>query len=356
MTFAQFASVSARKHFYPAITVNLPFTLVVLVYGIIAVCASQYFDFALHADIYSPALTYIAPAVGAVVLTVSIIGTLVRHRPNRPIIFVWQKIRGDWQVERRLLYGLPVLVVISVFFSLFTSVKSAITSMVPFYADPWAATLDRMIHSSDAWEILQPLLGFPVVTVSINFVYNIWLIVVCAVVTIAAFMAGNEFLRSQFLVAFVLTWGLLGSLLATVLSSAGPCYYALFYDGDPFAGLMSYLREANTLYPIWALTTQDTLIQSFAASKAGLASGISALPSVHVAVAALMTIFAWQASRPLGCCAFAFLVAIFLGSIHLGWHYAVDGYLSLISVPVIWWLAGKIVDLVSGTRSIQTAD
>ena len=25
----------------------------------------------------------------------------------------------------------------------------------------------------------------------------------------------------------------------------------------------------------------------------------------------------------------------------MGWHYVVDGYFSIIAVPVIWWVAGK---------------
>jgi hypothetical protein len=28
--------------------------------------------------------------------------------------------------------------------------------------------------------------------------------------------------------------------------------------------------------------------------------------------------------------------------VHLGWHYALDGYVSLIAMVPIWWLAGVI--------------
>ena len=34
---------------------------------------------------------------------------------------------------------------------------------------------------------------------------------------------------------------------------------------------------------------------------------------------------------------------ILLGSVHLGWHYAVDGYVSILAVPMLWWLSGVLV-------------
>ena len=36
------------------------------------------------------------------------------------------------------------------------------------------------------------------------------------------------------------------------------------------------------------------------------------------------------------------MVLVFIASVHLGWHYAVDGYGAwLIALP-LWWIAGRI--------------
>jgi membrane-associated phospholipid phosphatase len=37
-----------------------------------------------------------------------------------------------------------------------------------------------------------------------------------------------------------------------------------------------------------------------------------------------------------------FAIAIFVGSIVLGWHYAVDGYMGGLVAWFSWWLAGKL--------------
>ena len=39
-----------------------------------------------------------------------------------------------------------------------------------------------------------------------------------------------------------------------------------------------------------------------------------------------------------------FTFLIFLGSIHLGWHYAIDGYFGAALAVVCWWLTGRLID------------
>jgi membrane-associated phospholipid phosphatase len=67
------------------------------------------------------------------------------------------------------------------------------------------------------------------------------------------------------------------------------------------------------------------------------------MPSLHVAMATLM----WCAMRPVhrlaGPAYFVFLACILLGSVHLGWHYALDGYVSILLVCILWWLSGRLV-------------
>ena len=40
-----------------------------------------------------------------------------------------------------------------------------------------------------------------------------------------------------------------------------------------------------------------------------------------------------------------FLLSIQVGSVHLGWHYAVDGYASMILTVLLWWGIGKLLGL-----------
>ena len=103
---------------------------------------------------------------------------------------------------------------------------------------------------------------------------------------------------------------------------------------------MTYLKDANTVYPIWAVPTQDTLWQSHIAGF-GEVEGVSAMPSMHVGTTILFI-----------CCAVAtrrrwliwfsslFAFTILLGSVLLGWHYAVDGYIGAVIALICWKLSG----------------
>ena len=75
-----------------------------------------------------------------------------------------------------------------------------------------------------------------------------------------------------------------------------------------------------------------------------MGGGISAMPSVHNALSVLFALAAWKVYRPLGWAFAAYAVAIWIGSIHLGWHYGLDGIVAAILTYAIWVGAGRLAD------------
>ena len=180
-----------------------------------------------------------------------------------------------------------------------------------------------------------------------------------AVLVIAVFSIDRPRLRSQYLICFVLAWTILGTIGAIVFASMGPCFFDLAYPGadNPFGPLMAYLKEVNQTYPVWALTAQDMLREYYLANRLGLGAGISAFPSMHIAVAVLNAILGWHLSRTAGWLLTIFAVLIMIGSVHLGWHYAVDDYASVLTIPPLWKLSGIIVERWHArTRFVEAAN
>ena len=64
------------------------------------------------------------------------------------------------------------------------------------------------------------------------------------------------------------------------------------------------------------------------------------MPSIHVSMAFLMALLGWRIRRALGIVLTAYVVAIQIASVHLGWHYAIDGYAGIIGTYAIWRLVG----------------
>jgi hypothetical protein len=49
----------------------------------------------------------------------------------------------------------------------------------------------------------------------------------------------------------------------------------------------------------------------------------------------------WRINRWIGITFSVFAVLIQIGSVHLAWHYAIDGYLAGIAAAAIWYAVGR---------------
>jgi hypothetical protein len=231
------------------------------------------------------------------------------------------------------------------FFTSFGSFKRLIPYIAPFGWDERLMRWDRWLHGgAEPWTLLQPLLGAPGVTAGLSAVYNLWFFVMFGTFIWQAATLRRPALRMQFLLSFALFWIVIGTALAMLLSSAGPCYYGRVTGlADPYAPLMAYLRHAAQAAPVWSVQMQDLLWQNYESHGTLLGSGISAMPSMHVAIATLLACFGWGVSRWAGAAYTLFAAAIMVGSVHLGWHYAIDGYTAAIVGVALWRATGWAV-------------
>lgn len=270
---------------------------------------------------------------------------IVFERPRRPLSQLLSEIRTTLATPERLAHALPVLLGMLVFGGTFTVVKTSIPSLTSYAWDATFEGWDRWLHGGLApWQIIQPILGFPAITAAIDWIYNSWFSILSLVWVWQAFSQRDNRLRLQFFLTLLLGWILLGNVGAIALASAGPCYFGKATGlSDPFSPLMHYLMDTNQIYPIWALTAQGVLWENFALGGLTLGAGISAMPSMHVAIATLFALVCWRTSRLVGVLMTIYAVIIMIGSVHLGWHYAVDGYIGAIGMIAIWWIVGFVL-------------
>jgi len=239
------------------------------------------------------------------------------------------------------------MLILPLFGATFSNLKVLIPAIVPFSWDPTLSEWDRLLHGGYyPWQILQPLLGHPYVTSFINAVYHLWFFLAYGVVCWQIASTDRPRLRMQYLLTFVLIWAVIGNIAALLLSSAGPVYYGRITGlTDPYAPLMTYLQHASTIAPVPALQVQDMLWSLYQSQGLALGGGISAMPSLHVAIAVSFVLLGRAIDRRLAIAFAVFAGLIFLGSIHLGWHYAIDGYAAILGAWLIWravgWILGR---------------
>jgi hypothetical protein len=209
--------------------------------------------------------------------------------------------------------------------------------------DPVLIRVERALHfGTDPWRLLQPLLGRPWITAVIDLIYVNWYMVsLVGFVALTFWLRGPD--RGRFVLSFAGAWVFLGILLATAMSSVGPCFMDRFYGGESaFTAQMAYLSSVDQIYPLNALLLQNGLWDSYQNGGTGIVSGIAAMPSIHVALPALFAVAAWRRARMVSMLLWIYTAIIVIGSVHLAWHYALDGYVSLLLVFPLWWAAGVV--------------
>jgi hypothetical protein len=214
---------------------------------------------------------------------------------------------------------------ICVFLYSISFLKSMISAVVPFWADDALTATDRAIFVDPGriGAALAPLLP------ALGLFYGLWHAVhLGGILWVLHWRRGN---KSLHVVSFMLTWSI-GMTLAYIFSSAGPIFTGHY---DLSIAPLSVRKAAEFL---WA---------NYKADGALLGGGISAFPSLHVAIAAWFALVLKDRGFPL--IGATYLLAIFFCSIILGWHYAADG----IAAAGIALLANRLAGRWLAQRRVQ---
>lgn len=232
--------------------------------------------------------------------------------------------------------GLILFIYMAIFQGTFTTVKVMMPEFVPFTFDLVLADLDERIHQGPAWEHLRFLNGY---TGVVRFLYTpVWIAILTAATLLACFSRPGT-LRTQFLWTFILCWIVLGNVFASMFMSVGPIYYEALLGDERFAGLTSHLESVTSSDdPISQIPR--TLWTAHVTKTSGMGTGISAFPSLHLSMATLFVLGGFRLGRWLGWAMAIYLCVIMAGSVHLGWHYAIDGYFSIVVTTGLWGAVG----------------
>ncbi len=265
---------------------------------------------------------------------------------------VFNDLKANWLNANVIITVTVPFLLILVLMSFLGSIRSLIPFYNTYYLDQPLVSLDRFIHFGfDPWEITHALFSSVAATMVIDFMYQLWFF---ALLIYSLWMILNYKLgvtRAKFLVCYVLTWTILGSVLAVIFTAVGPCFYEpVLGSSGVYEPLMSRLHEISEINKgqggpgLHAMKNQAKLFGYFTDNTIGIGSGITAMPSLHVSFAMLLFLSARELNKKAGYLSLIYLFFIQVGSVHLGWHYAVDGYISMILTWILWRLSGWIVN------------
>jgi hypothetical protein len=254
--------------------------------------------------------------------------------------------RGLWTPER--LGRAPLLLALLVFHGVFTSTKTLLPDLAPIAHDAALASLDARLHGGDAWRALA---GLRPATGALQVFYTLGWLAALVGATVFAGLFAREDLRRRYIWTFLLCWVLLGNVVAGMTLSAGPVYYERLLGDSRFAALTAHLDATGAP---WLMDYRELLWSAFVDGRAGVGTGISAFPSLHVSIATLIVLLGWAADRRTAWATVPFALCTLVASVHLGWHYAVDGYASVVATVALWAAVGQALRRTAAVR-IRTA-
>jgi hypothetical protein len=226
----------------------------------------------------------------------------------------------------------------------FGALKSLIGLLLtPHGHDFLFIAIERFIHFGRLpHEYFVFVYNNPDVFYTFDFFYGLWFVVMYVYLAWIVFQPAGTPGRMQYLVSFCLCWTVIGNVLAAAGASAGPIFWQYYIPGpNPYAQLLAAIDALNAQNPLFRTEFKNAMLEMMHNRKMVDMNGPAALPSVHVGMAALFFLHARQYNTFLMPLMGAYLVIIILGSFLLSWHYALDSYIGLGAMILIWIGAGK---------------
>ena len=265
-----------------------------------------------------------------------IVGTIkmARSGDERPLAILWSRLKS-----KQTLFVAVGTLLLAENLLFFCIIKPQLGQLVAFTADPLLADIDYYLFGADPWLLIE-WFKHPGMELIYHRGWFLWLAFVA--VYLLSLPSSRE--KDRLLISYMMLWSIFGPLVHLMLPAAGPVFFDELGFGDRFTGL----RQSDS-----SQTVATYLWTGYSGKIFYPAGGISAMPSLH-----LTTMF-WSliAIRNTRWLAFgiAFTTYIFLGSIAIGWHYAVDGLAGAVGALVCYWAAGAFADGKLGLASILPA-
>ena len=279
-----------------------------------------------------------------------------------PLGLVRAALIGRWQDDRlaSLLWPLALFALLLPSFNAF---KQRILPDAGFVHDAALASIDRAIFGVDPGLWLHQAIGSPFATAFFDAIYHSWFVPTTLGIAVVGLTAGVR-TRAQYLTAYAGVWIVLGALFAYLLPAAGPAFYTVLVDpggAEPFTRVTEQLAATGSGGGVLTSThNQAYLLANLDSPALVVGGGISAIPSVHNAIAVLFALASFRAHWLCGVAMSLFALLIWVGSVYLNWHYAVDGLLGAAGAIGLWYGSARLVDRIiaartAGTRPVRLA-
>jgi hypothetical protein len=300
-------------------------------------------------DFFARPILTIWLALGTVMLVTDLVRESKRPNPRDFKIYLRDMGRLARSPVNQIICITPPLV-FTLLMAAYSLFKQVVIPASGYWAGPGIMSLEyHLLLGHHAWQITHALLPVDA-TYWLDQVYQAWFVLMVGSMIACSHLSGDPLHRCRFMLCFMASWIIGGTALAYLIPASGPIYLSHFHPmPDPFIALKARLAADDHVIRavhgtgLFALQGQSLLLEKLKAGLIFPGGGISAMPSMHNAIAVLLACAGSGISRWLGRFLSIFAMLIFVGSIHLGWHYALDGIVAGAISIGLWSSSGALL-------------
>lgn len=332
-----------RDHFYSAIRENKPLFVATLMCIITNIIAAPYipanFDF--NSSIFT---LYYSSWNGYTFAVVSMY--LILYGLNLCGIDKNNKIK-ETVTAKNIISGAIASINIFICLYCFCLFKRLIPFINPYSWDPFLYNTDYiLLFGVDLFKVIDNISSTENMKTICDIIYTSWAATSGAII-LWQHLSPNRKLRMQYLTSWVATWAILGSIMAVIFSSAGPCFYSYFYPNTPLPIIeaTNKLRDKSGNKDYTTDMTKRMLLETVSHKQDSyLGFGISAFPSLHVGTTTLNACLLTKINLKLGLLMWIYTLLIITSCVYLGFHYLVDCIAGTVGAICIWSIVGMHIN------------
>ncbi|MDE1153434.1 MAG: phosphatase PAP2 family protein [Micavibrio sp.] len=243
-------------------------------------------------------------------------------------------------------YGMMGLVaILPVIFLL--AYKSLVPFVHPYAWDQVFSSWDYALHFGHyPSEIIGSFIDSMNAGKVMDLTYGSWFVAMFGTCGFVLFIDRQVHRRMRFVWSFLLAWIIGGCLMAEWLSCVGPLFYHQFYPdmADIYKPLVDRLTRVDAEQGLAVFSHRQLIVDWTLNDRHIDPNTLAAMPSIHVWIAWLMMLYWREVSPRLFVLSLIFCTMIFMSTVYLGIHYAVDGYASIALMTPMWWIIGRLLD------------
>ena len=237
---------------------------------------------------------------------------------------------------RFYIYFLRASICILVTLMFFANLKQIIPIVNPRLYDLQMWRIDKVVHFGVSPVVfLVDILRINRIIYFLDLIYITFIPMNIIIPVIFIIQTKSEIIRKQFLAVFCISW-VVGGISYFLFPAMGPCYFKpeffQFLDMPIAKNLQQILLEEYVKFR-----------QSAGQHIASNYYGIAAMPSLHLAKTFIFMLFSRRLNRYLFIFFCVYLVLMFIGSVALGWHYAIDGYIGIAMAYIIYIIIVRLI-------------